>query len=121
VLTDNLLFDSGSATLQPGADQLLNEVAQLLNLDKSHPITVEGDTDNQPIHNAQFPSNWELSTARATNVVRYLIIRDVGAYRLGAVGYADLHPIASNATPAGRAQNRRVEVVLMRLNPVPPS
>jgi chemotaxis protein MotB len=121
VLTDNLLFDSGSATLQPGADQLLNEVAQLLNLDKSHPITVEGDTDNQPIHNAQFPSNWELSTARATNVVRYLITRDVGAYRLGAVGYADLHPIASNATPAGRAQNRRVEVVLMRLNPVPPS
>jgi chemotaxis protein MotB len=121
VLTDNLLFDSGSATLQPGADQLLNEVAQLLNLDKSHPITVEGHTDDQPIHNAQFPSNWELSTARATNVVRYLIARSVGAYRLGAVGYADLHPIASNATAAGRAQNRRVEIVLMRLNPVPPS
>ena len=121
VLTDNLLFDSGSATLQPGADQLLEEVAQLLNLDKSHPITVEGHTDNQPIHNAQFPSNWELSTARATNVVRFLISRDVSAYRLGAVGYADLHPIASNATAAGRAQNRRVEIVLMRLNPVPPS
>ncbi len=121
VLTDNLLFDSGSATLQPGADQLLNAVAQLLNLDKSHPITVEGHTDNQPIHNAQFPSNWELSTARATNVVRYLIARSVGADRLGAVGYADLHPIASNATAAGRAQNRRVEIVLMRLNPVPPS
>jgi chemotaxis protein MotB len=121
VLTDNLLFDSGSATLQPEADSLLDQVAQLLNLDKSHPITVEGHTDNQPIHNAQFPSNWELSTARATNVVRYLITRDVGAYRLGAVGYADLHPIASNATAAGRAQNRRVEIVLMRLNPVPPS
>jgi chemotaxis protein MotB len=121
VLTDNLLFDSGSATLQPGADSLLDQVAQLLNLDKSHPITVEGHTDNQPIHNPQFPSNWELSTARATNVVRYLITRDVGAYRLGAVGYADLHPIASNATAAGRAENRRVEIVLMRLNPVPPS
>ena len=121
VLTDNLLFDSGSATLQPGADQLLDEVAQLLNLDKSHPITVEGHTDNQPISNPQFPSNWELSTTRATNVVRFLISRGVSAYRLGAVGYADLHPIASNATAAGRAQNRRVEIVLMRLNPVPPS
>jgi chemotaxis protein MotB len=121
VLTDNLLYDSGSATLQPGADQLLDEVAQLLNLDKSHPITVEGHTDNQPISSAQFPSNWELSTTRATNVVRFLISRGVSAYRLGAVGYADLHPIASNATAAGRAQNRRVEIVLMRLNPVPPS
>jgi chemotaxis protein MotB len=121
VLTDNLLFASGSATLEPGADQLLDEVAQLLNLDKSHPITVEGHTDNQPIHNPQFPSNWELSTARATNVVRYLISQGVSGQRLGAVGYADLHPIASNAAAAGRAKNRRVEIVLMRLNPVPPS
>jgi chemotaxis protein MotB len=121
VLTDNLLFDSGSAMLQPGADGLLEQVAGLLNLDVSHPITVEGHTDNQPISNAQFPSNWELSTTRATNVVRFLISRGVSAYRLGAVGYADLHPIASNATAAGRARNRRVEIVLMRLNPVPPS
>ncbi|HTP23486.1 MAG TPA: OmpA family protein [Solirubrobacteraceae bacterium] len=121
VLTDNLLFDSGSATLQSGADKLLDEVAQLLNLDQSHPITVEGHTDNQPIDTAQFPSNWELSTDRATNVVRYLISRSVNRDRLGAVGYADLHPIASNATAAGRAENRRVEIVLMRLNPVPPS
>jgi chemotaxis protein MotB len=121
VLTDNLLFDSGSATLQPQADSLLDQVAQLLNLDKSHPITVEGHTDNQPISSAQFPSNWELSTARATTVVRFLISRSVSASRLGAVGYADLHPIASNATAIGRAQNRRVEIVLMRLNPVPPS
>jgi chemotaxis protein MotB len=121
VLTDNLLFPSGSATLDPGANQLLDEVAQLLNLDPSHPITVEGHTDNQPIATAQFPSNWELSTTRATNVVRFLISRGVLASRLGAVGYADLHPIASNATAAGRAKNRRVEIVLMRLNPVPPS
>jgi len=121
VLTDNLLFDSGSATLQSKANSLLDQVAQLLNLDKSHPITVEGHTDNQPISNDQFPSNWELSTARATTVVRFLISRGVSAYRLGAVGYADLHPIASNVTAAGRALNRRVEIVLMRLNPVPPS
>jgi chemotaxis protein MotB len=121
VLTDKLLFDSGQATLQHDGLPLLGEVAQLLNLDKSHPITVEGHTDNVPIATSQFPSNWELSTARATTVVRFLISRGVNASRLGAVGYADLHPLASNATPAGRAENRRVEIVLMRLNPVPPS
>jgi chemotaxis protein MotB len=121
VLTDKLLFDSGQATLQSEGQPLLEEVAQLLNLDKSHPITVEGHTDNQPIATAQFPSNWELSTARATTVVRFLIAHRVGASRLGAVGYADLHPIASNASAAGRARNRRVDIVLMRLNPVPPS
>jgi chemotaxis protein MotB len=121
VLTDKLLFDSGQATLQPQGQPLLEEVAQLLNVDKTHPITVEGNTDNQPIATAEFPSNWELSTARATTVVRFLIAHSVSAGRLGAVGYADLHPIASNATAAGRARNRRVDIVLMRLNPVPPS
>jgi chemotaxis protein MotB len=121
VLTDKVLFASGQATLQPEGDPLLEEVAQLLNVDKSHPITVEGHTDNVPIATAEFPSNWELSTARATTVVRFLIAHGVAAGRLGAVGYADLHPIASNATAAGRAENRRVEIVLMRLNPVPPS
>jgi chemotaxis protein MotB len=121
VLTDKLLFDSGQATLQPGGDPLLSEVSQLLNLDKTHPITVEGHTDNVPIASAEFPSNWELSTARATTVVRFLISHGVSAGRLGAVGYSDLHPLASDATAAGRALNRRVEIVLMRLNPVPPS
>jgi chemotaxis protein MotB len=121
VLTDQLLFASGQATLQPAGYPLLNEVAQLLNVDKSHPITVEGHTDNVPISSSQYPSNWELSTDRATTVVRYLIARGVNRQRLGAVGYADLHPIASNATAAGRARNRRVEIVLQRINPVPPS
>ena len=73
VLTDQLLFASGQATLQPAGFPLLNEVAQLLNVDKSHPITVEGHTDNVPISSSQYPSNWELSTDRATTVVRYLI------------------------------------------------
>ena len=121
VMTDKVLFASGQATLQPEGEPLLEEVAQLLNVDKSHPITVEGHTDNVPIATAQFPSNWELSTARATTVVRFLIAHGVSAGRLGAVGYADLHPIATDATVAGRALNRRVEIVLMRLNPVPPS
>jgi chemotaxis protein MotB len=121
VLTDKLLFDSGQATLQPQGEPLLEEVGQLLNVDQSHPITVEGHTDDVPIATAEFPSNWELSTARATTVVRFLIAHAVSAGRLGAVGYADLHPIASNATASGRALNRRVDIVLMRLNPVPPS
>ena len=121
VLTDQLLFASGQATLQTAGFPLLNEVAQLLNVDKSHPITVEGHTDNVPIASSQYPSNWELSTDRATTVVRYLIAKGVNRQRLGAVGYADLHPLASNATAAGRAKNRRVEIVLQRINPVPPS
>jgi chemotaxis protein MotB len=121
VLTDKLLFASGEASLQAPGRPLLDEVAQLLNVDKSHPIIVEGHTDNVPIATAQFPSNWELSTARATNVVRYLIARGVSRARLAAAGYADLEPVASNVTTDGRALNRRVDIVFERLNPVPPS
>jgi chemotaxis protein MotB len=121
VLTDKLLFQSGQADLQLAGHPLLNEIAQLLNVDRTHPITVEGYTDNVPIHSLQFPSNWELSTARATTVVQYLLSRGVNANRLGAAGFADLHPIASNATPVGRALNRRVDIVIERLNPAPPS
>jgi chemotaxis protein MotB len=117
VLTDKLLFDSGSDTLQPGGMPLLSEIGHLLNVDRSHPITVEGNTDNQPIHSAQFPSNWVLSTDRAVSVVQYLIAHAVAEQRLGAAGYAALHPLASNATPAGRAENRRVDIVLDRIYP----
>jgi chemotaxis protein MotB len=117
VLTDQVLFDSGQADLKPAGLPLLGEIANLLNVDRRHPIVVEGHTDNVPISSAQYPSNWELSTARATTVVRYLIGRGVGRARLSASGYADLHPVASNATDSGRQLNRRVEVVLQRLNP----
>ena len=119
VLTDNLLFSSGSATLESTGDPLLTEISHLLKLDTSNPITVEGYTDNEPIHTAQFPSNWELSTTRATNVVRYFIAHGVAEKRLGAAGYADLHPVASNATAAGRSRNRRVDIVLDRDYPDP--
>jgi chemotaxis protein MotB len=119
VLTDKLLFDSGQATLQPGGLPLLTEIAQLLNVDRTHPITVEGNTDNQPIATSEFPSNWELSTDRASTVVRFLIAHGVDALRLGAAGYADLHPVASNTTAAGRALNRNVDIVLNRLYPAP--
>jgi chemotaxis protein MotB len=121
VLTDKLLFTSGSATLQPAGLPLLAEIVQLLNVDKTHPIIVEGHTDNVPISTPEFPSNWELSTARATSVVRFLIAHGIAASRLGAAGYAALDPVASNATAAGRALNRRVDIVFERLNPVPPN
>jgi chemotaxis protein MotB len=119
VLTDKLLFNSGSATLNPASDGLLAEIASLLNVDRRNPITVEGNTDDIPIDTAQFPSNWELSTDRATTVVRFMIGHQVSAERLAAAGYADLHPVAPNATAAGRALNRRVDIVLQRLFPEP--
>ncbi len=115
VLTDELLFASGQATLSARACSLLSEIAALLNVDESHPIDVEGNTDDLPIHSAQFPSNWELSAARATSVVQFLIGHGVAPARLTATGNADERPAASNATEAGRARNRRVEIVMRRL------
>lgn len=115
VLTDRLLFASGSATLIPQAYPLLSEIAGLVNVDRTHPVAVEGNTDDVPIHSGSFPSNWELSTARASMVVRFLIGQGVYPTRLSASGYADLRPIDSNASAAGRARNRRVEIVLQRL------
>jgi chemotaxis protein MotB len=116
VLTDDLLFASGQATLEGRAGGLLGEIAQLLNVDTTHPISVEGNTDNVPIQSSQFPSNWELSTARASTVVRFLIAHGVGAGRLTATGNAEQRPLDSNATAAGRARNRRVEIVMRRLH-----
>ncbi len=115
VLTDRLLFASGSATLIPQAYPLLSEIAGLVNVDRTHPVAVEGNTDDVPIHSGSFPSNWELSTARASMVVRFLIGQGVYPTRLSASGYADLRPIDSNSSAAGRARNRRVEIVLQRL------
>ncbi|MGC9220634.1 MAG: OmpA family protein [Solirubrobacteraceae bacterium] len=120
VLTDNLLFASGQDALLPSADPLLDEIATLIMLDtQKHPVVVEGFTDNVPIDTPQFPSNWWLSTARANTVNQYLLSRGVPAGRLSVAGYGDQHPIASNATPQGRARNRRVEIVFERQNPTP--
>jgi chemotaxis protein MotB len=116
VLTDDLLFASGQATLEGRADGLLSEIAQLLNVDETHPISVEGNTDDVPIHSSLYPSNWELSTARASTVVQFLIAHGVGARRLTATGNAEQRPVDSNATAAGRARNRRVEIVMRRIH-----
>jgi chemotaxis protein MotB len=114
LLTDKVVFDSGRADLKPKAEPVLRQVAKLIRTDPSHPVMVEGHTDPVPIQAAQFPTNWELSTARASRVVRTLIDGGVGRRRLGAAGYAWLHPIASNKTAAGRSRNRRVDIVLLR-------
>jgi chemotaxis protein MotB len=115
VLTDDLLFASGQATLSSNATSLLSEIGQLLNIDETHPISVEGNTDDVPIHSSLYPSNWQLSTARASSVVEFLIAHGIAASRLTATGNADQRPVASQATEAGRARNRRVEIVLRRL------
>jgi chemotaxis protein MotB len=116
LLTDKVLFDTGKADLKPGAMDLLSGVGHAINIDKTHPIMVEGHTDNVPIQGSQFPTNWELSTARASVVVRFMIRVGIDRYRLGAAGYAYLYPVASNATEDGRSKNRRVEIVLLRQN-----
>jgi chemotaxis protein MotB len=114
LLTDKVLYDSGSATLNPAGTPLLDRIAQLLRTEFDHPIVVEGHTDDQPISGAQFPTNWELSTARATAVVRFFIRDHVAPGRLAASGYGAMHPLTTNATAAGRSRNRRVEIVLTR-------
>ena len=114
LLTDRVLFNSGSAALKPEAAPLLTEIANLVNLDRSHAISVEGNTDDVPISTSQFPSNWELSVARATGVVRYMIGQGVAAPRLEASGVAGERPIAPNTTEGGRSRNRRVEIALLR-------
>jgi chemotaxis protein MotB len=114
LLTDRVLFNSGSATLKPEATPLLDEISHLVNLDRSHDIAVEGNTDDVPISTSEVPSNWELSVARATGVVSFMIGHGVTAHRLEASGVAGERPIAPNTTEGGRSRNRRVEIALLR-------
>jgi chemotaxis protein MotB len=110
-------FDSGSATIKPTAKPALDRIASLLAV-RTCKLRIEGHTDNIPIHTAQMASNWELSTSRATDLVRVLI-QDHGfaPERLSAAGYAQYHPVASNVTAQGRAQNRRVDIVILAAQP----
>ena len=106
-------FDSGSAVLKTSALPALDRIASILAV-RTCRLRIEGHTDNVPIHTTQMASNWELSTARSTELVRLLILRySFPPQRLSAAGYAEYHPIASNDTPQGRAQNRRVDVVIL--------
>lgn len=105
----SVLFDSGEARLQVPAIRALTAVGQIL-ATTDFPITVEGHTDNAPINTVLFPSNWELSGARAASVVRLFIDNGVDARRLTATGYAEQRPVADNATVEGRQRNRRVAI-----------
>jgi chemotaxis protein MotB len=119
-MVDKILFDSGSAAVKKGGKKVLSQVADILKKVEDRQIVVEGHTDNVPISSRLrdvFPSNWELSTARATNVVRYL--QDEGGISpnlLSAVGYGEYRPIASNKTKEGKSKNRRIAIVLVPLD-----
>jgi len=106
-------FESGEAQMKSGSQAAFDRIASMLRQRECR-LRIEGHTDNIPIHNAQFSSNWELSTARATEIVRLLIVRDgYSANRLSAAGYAEYHPIASNAAAEGRSMNRRIDIVVL--------
>jgi chemotaxis protein MotB len=121
VLTDRLFFDSGSADIQPDGLTVVSKLSQLFAAERAHPVQVEGHTDPQPIHSDRFPTNWELSAARASSVVRTMVGDGVTAARLSAVGRAYLDPIAANDSAGGRARNRRVEFLLPREQVATPS
>jgi chemotaxis protein MotB len=108
----SLLFNSGDAVLQPQSTEALTAVAKVL-AEVDNPIQVEGHSDNVPINSPAYPSNWELSSARAGSVVRLFAELGVPTTRMVAIGYADNQPLDTNATAEGRARNRRVNVLIL--------
>lgn len=108
----SLLFNSGDAVLQPQSREALAAVAQVLS-EVDNPIQVEGHSDNIPINIPAYPSNWELSSARAGSVVRLFAELGVPTTRMVAIGYADNQPVDTNATAEGRARNRRVNILIL--------
>jgi chemotaxis protein MotB len=114
-MVEAILFDSGSSKVKKDGEKVLDRVAEILKKVTDKQIRIEGYTDNVPIRGAlseKFPTNWELSTARATNVVRYLQRDGIDPQLLGTCGYSEYRPIASNRTEEGKAKNRRIEIVL---------
>lgn len=115
-VVDKILFDSGKAVLKPAGINVLQQIGDILKVAADKDIQVEGHTDNVPISGTlaqKFPSNWELSTARATTVLHFLQEKAaISGERLSAVGYGEYRPVASNGTAQGRALNRRIQIVL---------
>jgi chemotaxis protein MotB len=112
-LKDTEFFESGQATVRRESMPLLNDIVSAINK-YTNSIRIEGHTDSIPIQTAAFPSNWELSTARATNIVQYLINgHAISPDKLSAIGYGEYRPIADNKTTEGRQKNRRVDIVLL--------
>jgi chemotaxis protein MotB len=114
-ISASVLFRTGEATLQPGMEDVLRKVAAVL-AREAWPIEVEGHSDDVPISTAQFPSNWELSSARASSVARALIGNGVPAKRIAVVGLAENQPLLPNDSPENRAKNRRVVITILSPN-----
>jgi len=112
-LNDSILFSSGGVETSAQAQVIFTQIADILK-NYTNPIQIEGFTDNVPIRNAKYPTNWELSSARATEIVKFLASKGVEPERLAAVGYGEFQPVASNDTEVGRAQNRRVAVMIAK-------
>ena len=112
-IRDTLLFSSGSAQVTSTAQSILQKLCSILAPLPNY-IKVEGHTDNAPIHNSQFPSNWELSTSRAVNVVHILVSQNIAPERLSAVGYGEYRPVVPNTSDANMSRNRRVDLVIIR-------
>jgi chemotaxis protein MotB len=113
-ILDSTFFDEGRADLKEKARQTLDRLIPVLQSVSNH-IRIEGHTDNVPIYNYEFKSNWELSVRRATEVVRYLIERGgIPPIRVSAAGYAEYRPVTTNDTPEGRALNRRIEIIVVK-------
>jgi chemotaxis protein MotB len=111
-LADNLLFDSGSADLKPGSQDVLAQVAGALQ-GLPNQIRIEGHTDNVPVNSDEFSSNWDLSGARASRVLRFLVDSGLNAKKLFFAGFAENRPVADNRTAEGRALNRRADIVIL--------
>jgi chemotaxis protein MotB len=113
--SEKYMFDSGKAEIYPEAKEVIKNIASLL-IDEPNRISIEGHTDNTPINTPEFPSNWELSTKRATNVLKYLLEElKFDPRRLTAAGFGEWHPVAPNDTPENKAKNRRVDLIVRRL------
>ena len=112
-LNNKVLFDEGGADMKPESQKTLQEIVKVLTK-IDNPVIIEGHTDALPIRNAKYPSNWELSTARATNIISYLVTKGkISPRRLSAVGYGEYMPIANNTTISGRMLNRRVDIIVL--------
>lgn len=112
-VNDTMLFDEGSSIIKPKAEKTLNEIEKVLTK-IDNPVIIEGHTDSKPIKNTKFPSNWELSTARATNIISYMMKKKkISPKRLCAVGYGEYMPIADNTSISGRILNRRVDIIVL--------
>ncbi|MDD5428246.1 MAG: OmpA family protein [Candidatus Omnitrophica bacterium] len=113
-MANDILFDSGKAKLKKNAYPVLDKIAAVLNEEAlGRDIGVEGHTDTVPIKHSGWKSNWELSSARATNVLHYILSKGVAPHRLSAIGYGEYKPIDTNDTKSGRARNRRVEIIIL--------